>query len=110
MFSRLRRLLGSNVPMRMRAASNPGSEWVKTRFEIDMGREELVQWTADGERAFVPARMSDNPALDAEAYTRMLNRLGPIERRQLLEGDWDVRPEGALFKREWFEIVKAGPG
>jgi hypothetical protein len=109
LFSRLRRMEGSTVPMRMRAATNPGAEWVKNRFEIDMSREELVQWTADGERAFIPARLSDNDSLDAVAYVRSLDKLDPITRRQLLEGDWDVRPEGALFKREWFQIVAEGP-
>lgn len=109
LFSRLRRPEGSPIPMRMRAATNPGAEWVKARFEIDMGREEVVQWTADGARAFVPARLSDNDSVDATAYIQSLNQLDPVTRRQLLEGDWDVRPEGKLFKREWFQIVEAGP-
>jgi len=41
MFSRLRRLKGSNVPLRMRGASNPGGyghEWVKQRFITRRGR------------------------------------------------------------------------
>jgi hypothetical protein len=100
LFSRLRRLEGSEVPIRMRAASNPGADWVKQRF--------IVEGKVAG-RVFIPARLQDNPHLDQEQYQRTLQNLDPITRKQLLEGDWDVRPEGALFKREWFEIVKAGP-
>jgi hypothetical protein len=110
LFSRMRRLAGSPIPIRMRAASNPGSEWVKVRFQIDGKRPEPVQWTADGERAFVPARLSDNQHIDQTQYVKTLQNLDPVTRRQLLEGDWDVRPEGKLFKREWFQIVEAGPG
>jgi predicted phage terminase large subunit-like protein len=103
MFSRMRRLSGSVVPLRMRGASNPdgiGHAWVKQRF------------IEDGEsagRVFVPARLRDNPYLDADSYEKTLQNLDPVTRRQLLEGDWDVRPEGKLFKREWFALIDAGP-
>jgi len=43
MFSRLRRLKGSSVPLRMRCASNPGGyghEWVKQRFITNRGERE----------------------------------------------------------------------
>lgn len=119
LFSRIRRLHGSVVPSRMRGATNPGSEWVKLRFGIEAGRDEPVQWT-DGywaeddlwvePRAFVRSLLSDNDAVDAVAYRRSLANLDPMTRQQLLRGDWDVRPEGKLFKREWFQIVEAGPG
>lgn len=109
LFSRLRRLEGSLLPIRMRAATNPGAQWVKTRFEIDMRRDEPVQVTADGERVFVPAKLDDNSKVDRAQYRRTMGRLDPITRLQLLEGDWDARPEGKLFKREWFRIVEAAP-
>jgi hypothetical protein len=47
LFSRLRRLQGSDVPLRMRSASNPdgiGREWVRARF-VD---------SENSERLFVP--------------------------------------------------------
>ena len=103
LFSRLRRSVTSKVPIRMRAASNPGGvghDWVKQRFLTD---------AAAAGRVFVPARLADNPYLDVEEYTQALNQLDPVTRRQLLEGDWDVRPEGKLFVRQWFQIVEAGP-
>ncbi len=103
LFSRLRRLSGVDVPVRMRAASNPGGvghEWVKRRFLVE-GREHG--------RVFVPARLADNPHLDGAAYRASLMELDPITRRQLLDGDWTARQSGGLFRREWFEIVEAAP-
>jgi hypothetical protein len=103
MFTRLRKPKGSLVPLRMRSASNPdgiGHAWVKQRF-ITEGE------TAN--RVFVPSRLEDNAYVDAESYRKSFEMTDPVTRRQLLEGDWDVRPEGKLFKREWFEIVEAGP-
>ena len=103
LFSRLRRLSGVDVPVRMRAASNPGGvghEWVKRRF--------LVEGRTYG-RVFVPARLADNPYLDGQAYRASLMELDPITRRQLLDGDWTARQSGGLFRREWFEIVEVAP-
>jgi predicted phage terminase large subunit-like protein len=94
LFSRLRRLTGSDLPLRMRAASNPGGkghEWVKQRFLV--GRH--------AERVFVPAKLSDNPSLDAAEYLRSLDHLDPLTRAQLLAGDWDA-VAGGRFQREWF--------
>ena len=103
LFSRLRRLEGSNVPTRMRAGSNPGGlghDWVKRRF--------LVEGRAGG-RVFLPARLVDNPYLDRADYERSLQELDPYTRAMLLRGDWDARKPGALFRRDWFEIVDQVP-
>jgi hypothetical protein len=101
MFSRLRRLEGSEVPLRVRAASNPGNvghEWVKRRF-IEGQNEN---------RVFIPAKLEDNPYIDREEYLRSLKELDPITRRQLLDGDWDATG-GSMFKRHWFPIVDEAP-
>ena len=103
LFSRLRRLSGSAMPLRMRAASNPGGlghEWVRARF---------VDATDDPKRRFIPARLTDNPHLDKETYTQSLANLDPVTRAQLLEGDWQVHPQGVLFARDWFAIVESAP-
>jgi len=103
LFSRLRRLMGAGVPLRMRSASNPGDvghQWVKQRF--------MVEGPGKG-RIFVPARLEDNPHLDRESYIESLAELDPISRRQLLDGDWSARHEGGMFRREWFEIVDEAP-
>ena len=100
LFSRLRRTTVISVPLRMRGASNPGGvghDWVKARF-ID--QEGFLP--SQAKAVFLPSKLSDNPHLDREAYEESLSHLASTDRAQLLEGDWDVRPEGGRFKREWF--------
>ena len=106
LFSRLRKLAGAEVPVRMRSASNPGGvghEWVRSRF-VD---QEPAQAT---ERIFIPACLSDNPHFDREGYAANLAELDAVTRAQLLEGDWQVRPEGVLFKRDWFAMSRWSGG
>lgn len=103
LFSRRRRLVGSEVPLRTRAASNPGGvghEWVRQRF--------LIEGPAKG-RVFVPAKLADNPFLDEATYLDGLAELDPVTRKRLRDGDWNARGAGGLFKREWFEIVDRAP-
>ena len=103
LFSRLRRRSDSGLPLRMRSASNPGGighEWVRARF---------IDAAPDAGRIFIPARLEDNPHLDQESYRRSLLQLGAVERAQLLAGDWQIRPEGSMFRRDWFAIIEATP-
>ena len=103
MHSRTRRLEGSNVPIKIRGASNPGSighEWVKQRFIVE-GKEY--------NRPFIPATLNDNPHLDRVSYIKSLSNLDPVTRLQLLNGDWSARRAGGKFRREWFEIVETAP-
>jgi len=103
LFTRLRRLMGYPVPLRVRSGTNPdgpGYEWVKQRF--------IIEGLANG-RIYIPARLSDNPYLDKDAYTHSLMNLDPITRKRIMDGDWSVRPGGKKFKREWFEIVDDVP-
>lgn len=109
LLSRLRRLEAvSWLPLRVRAASNPGGDgeaWVRERFPIPLaGKQRRMD-----QRAFIPAKLQDNPHLDQEEYEQTLMELPEYERAQLLEGRWDARPPGAYFKRERFPIVDA-PG
>jgi hypothetical protein len=90
LFSRVRRLVDSNVPIRIRAASNPGGighAWVKRRF-IDERKPGVV---------FIPAKLDDNPHLDRAEYVLSLAELDETLRNQLLNGDWGAF-EGAAFK------------
>lgn len=99
LFSRLRRLAGSKVPIRMRSASNPGGvghEWVYLRFIA-------------GDRPFIPASLDDNPYIDREEYLKSLQHLDSVTRAQLIRGDWTIRESGNKFRREWFEIVDDFP-
>ena len=90
LLSRLRRKVGVEVPVRARSATNPGGvghQWVKRRF-VDEG----------GAGTFVPAKLADNPHLDAETYREALERLDETTKRQLLGGEW-VSDGGGLVYR-----------
>ncbi|MGE4426048.1 MAG: phage terminase large subunit [Solirubrobacteraceae bacterium] len=91
------------------AATNPGQvghAWVKEFFVKATGYGEHIAISAvefggrKRERtiAFVPARVDDNPHIDPD-YVFNLAMLGDTERRQYLEGDWDIF-EGQFFT-EW---------
>lgn len=102
----------AHVPLRMRAASNPGGighEWVRMRFvpQVDPLTGDVRMPVDDyGERrVFVPAKLDDNPSLDSVEYRKNLMALDPVLRKQLLEGDWGARPPGEVFDRSWFSIV-----
>jgi predicted phage terminase large subunit-like protein len=102
LFSRLTRTQGVNVPLRMRAATNPGgvgADWVRQRFIVEGD---------SSRRRFIPARLTDNPHTDQVAYRASLAQLDPVTRQQLLNGDWDIRVPGNLFKRQWFKVVPVG--
>jgi len=84
----------------MRCTANPGgagAHWVKKRY-IDPSPPDVSFRGADGlTRKFIPARLQDNPYLATDGrYERMLNALPPTQRKQLLDGNWDVA-EGAAF-------------
>lgn len=108
MFSRLRRLKGARVPIRMRSATNPigeGAEWVRDRWGINQKRRSPEQQG----RIFIPSKITDNPSLDREEYLQSLNELDPVTREQLLAGNWEIRPNGGKFRREYFRIIDLNP-
>lgn len=110
LFSRMRRITSgptSTVPIRMRATSNPGGpghEWVYKRYIAHWERWR-AGLTDKPKRNFHPALLEDNPHLDKDDYIESLMELDPITRAQLLRGDWNIRPDGRMFKREWFKPV-----
>ena len=84
----------------LRCTANPGgagASWVKKRY-IEPHEDNKSFLGADGlTRKFIPAKLVDNPYLAKDGvYEQMLKSLPPIQRRQLLEGNWDVA-EGAAF-------------
>jgi hypothetical protein len=108
-----------SLPVYMRGTTNPGGPghgWVKKMF-IDPAPAGKPFWATDittGEtlkypkqhakseqplfkRRFIPAKLIDNPFLYEQGdYEAMLLSLPETQRRQLLEGSWDVA-EGAAF-------------
>ncbi|MDB4301077.1 terminase family protein [Flavobacteriaceae bacterium] len=126
MRSRLRTTKGSGLELYQRATTNPGGpghSWVKKMFvdpapsgedfwatDIETGK--TLMWpqghTRSGEplfkRRFIPATLFDNPYLaDDGMYEANLLSLPEYQRKQLLEGNWDVN-EGAAFP-EWNRAI-----
>jgi hypothetical protein len=118
MRSRLRST-AKDLPVYMRATTNPGGRghhWVKKMFidpsstgksfdATDIETGEVLRYPAGHAKAgtslfkrrFIPARLSDNPYLAEQGdYEAMLLSLPEQQRRQLLDGDWDIK-EGAAF-------------
>lgn len=99
LFSRIRKPqngLLADVPLRMRSFTNPGGRghgWVYNRFVDPKTRRPGA--------VFVPAKLQDNPSLDAVEYAKSLTHVDPITRAQLLAGDWNA-VAGGRFKAEWF--------
>jgi predicted phage terminase large subunit-like protein len=91
----------SEVPLRVRATSNPGGAghaWVKARFVEAATRGDDV--------VFLPSRLEDNPHLDGDAYRANLAQLPLAQRERLLRGDWNIPDDGELFRRGWFELIE----
>jgi len=84
----------------LRCTANPGgvgAHWVKRRYVDPYEHNKSFQGTDGLTRKFIPAKLADNPYLAEDGvYEQMLMSLPPIQRRQLLEGNWDVS-EGAAF-------------
>jgi hypothetical protein len=89
LFSRLRRLVGQSVPLRVRSASNPPTtaegQWVKSRFVLERNPR----------RPFIPAGLSDNPHIDRAEYMESLSHLDSATYASLF--DWFASVEGLVF-------------
>ena len=97
--SRLRTTDPEIVPY-LRCTANPGgvgAHWVKKRY-VDQYEPNKAFEGSDGlTRKFIPARLDDNPYLAEDGrYEQMLKALPAVQRKQLLEGNWDIT-EGAAF-------------
>ena len=114
LLSRLRRRAGCKIPLRARAATNPGGvghAWVKEYFLSDeavagAASENYHHVYYKGERAFVPSKLTDNAHVDQEEYTRTLERRGRVTRARLLAGDWTAAEDGLVdpnWPRSWRE-------
>jgi phage terminase large subunit-like protein len=104
------------IPLRRRAAMNPGPAWVKKRWRIvpDPSRYktrqaaliaiqegEKINWVGTHPiRRFIPAYLSDNPHLSEKDYREMLSEMTDDERSRLEDGNWEAR-KNARFKRKW---------
>ena len=76
LFSRLRQPATgplSQIPLRMRATTNPAPNWVRQRFIVE-GKEKG--------RLFIPSSLEDNPGINVESYRETLQELDPVERKR----------------------------
>ncbi len=108
-----------SLPIHMRATSNPGGPghiWVKKMFinpspynkafdATDIESGNILKYPEGHEKAgeslfkrrFIPAKLTDNPFLsESGEYEANLLSLPEVQRKQLLEGSWDIA-EGAAF-------------
>ena len=121
----------SQLGLYMRCTANPGGVggwWVKKMY-IDPSPPNAAFWAKEFDtqktirypighikegqplflKKFIPARLTDNPYLMITGeYEAMLYSLPEVERRRLLEGDWDVA-EGAAFSEFNREVHVVDP-
>lgn len=121
LFSRMRMLKDFPIRMGVRAASNPGGPghgWVKQRFITPAAEKHiqslgayqpspagLIFWPTPN-RAFIPARVADNPSLDVDDYVeRLRSQLPAVLRMRLLNGDWSI-VEDAVIRPDWLRYYE----
>lgn len=104
LFSRIRRLAGSEVPLRMRSATNPdgiGSAWVRERFGLPEGKRIDAPIWKGSHRVFWPSRLEDNPSVDHDAYELSLEQMTGgrhgVKWMQLREGLWVRDDDGLVY-------------
>lgn len=116
----------SAVPLRIRGATNPGGlghAWVMRRFGLRVDgtqdRAKALDVEAGEVREFVPAKLIDNPHLDATSYRRNFSGVDSITRDQLEHGKWVQDGQGLVYRfsaernvvplEAWLR-VRAAPG
>jgi predicted phage terminase large subunit-like protein len=100
--------LYKNIPLRFRCASNPPlreqadrGKWVKEKY--------VDKKTRDKSTIFIPSGLNDNPHVNKKEYLKSLDKLDPITKAKLRDGDWEISEKGTMFDRAWFKIVEAAP-
>ena len=95
LFSRCRST-DPTIPTLFRSTTNPGGIghiWCKERF-VDVAKPGTTHIDPETglSRIFIPARIQDNPTLidNDPAYLSRLRALPEIERKRLMDGDWEV--------------------
>lgn len=80
--------------------------WANSRERLT----ELYPQATPKSLTFIPAKLSDNRKLMATdpGYLANLQALGKAERARLLDGNWKIRQEGGVFRRDDFQIWPKG--
>lgn len=106
----------SQIPLRVRAASNPGPAWIKRRYGIipdptqyktrhealvAISEGHKVRWVGTKkDKPFIPSYLSDNKAINAKEYRASLANLSEDDRSRFEDGNWEAR-KNSRFKRRW---------
>lgn len=101
LFSRCRRRAGVEVPLRVRAATNPGGPghvWVKGRWGIPEDVDMERPFVGERGRMFFPAKLDDNPHIDQAEYEQQLEELDSITYQQLRKGSWKQDTSTLVYK------------
>jgi predicted phage terminase large subunit-like protein len=88
---------------------NDELHWAFSKKEL---RAKFGESSAPKSLTFIPASIYDNRILleSDPNYLASLKALPYVERAQLLEGNWNVRPAaGAYFRRHYFGVVPVAP-
>lgn len=101
--TRVRTTRDDGFKPKIKAATNPGNighGWVRKRWKLSDRTNYFKEWHPEpteeepipGSRVFIPARLDDNKILmDADPnYINRLRSLPEQQRKQLLDGDWEV--------------------
>jgi len=114
------RVTGLSVPPGIKlplilCGSNPGGighNWVKAAWPDRLRHFEILQMPKEEGgmlRQYIPAKLQDNPSLNAEDYEAQLAGLGaPYLVKAMLEGSWDI-VAGGMFDDLWNPEVHAIP-
>lgn len=99
LFSRLRKREGVNIPLRVRAATNPGGPgaWV---YDLFVNPE-----TKDQRHIYVSMMYGENIYLNREEYEESLSYLTGVERARMQYGDWSASEGNSMIKKEWIKLV-----
>lgn len=99
----------ADVPLRMRAGTNPGSAgeaWVHRRFVQPWEEAKLNETDyVPEDQKFLPAFVHDNPGLDEDEYQKSLSILDDMTKEQLRDGTWGLRIN-VLLHRERIRVVQ----
>ena len=103
LWSRLRRRSNMDVPIRLRAASNPGG------IGHESGQTTLF-YRGTGVRAGLRRRQTaGQPLARRKRVPPVPRRIGPRAAGPIARGDWSISGTSGNFRREWFETITAEP-
>jgi len=106
----------AGVPVRFLATANPGGkghDWIKERYILPA--PPMTPFWSEAQktqRIFIPSKLIDNRILleNDPGYADRLMGSGPSWLvRAWLDGDWNAKQEGGIFKLQWWQYWRDEP-